>query len=550
MCHKIAIWASIARTQGPLTPASLGIKNVMLIQHHDVRRDCLIKAKWLVTIIVVTFGLAAVRSHAVSLEWSQQLGTSGDDTVHGVSADGSGNVYISGDSNGAFVSKYNDAGALQWTSRLNASFSRSVSADGLGNVYISGGTYGSLGGTNMGGVDAFIAKYNAAGELQWTKQLGTTHSDESWGVSADGLGNVYLSGRTRGNLAGPIAGEQDAFIAKYNAAGELQWTKQLGTVKSDGSFGVSADELGNVYISGDTHGSLGDSFAGVVDVFVSKYDTSGILQWSRQLGTSTEDRNTGIASDGLGNAYVTGWTMGSLGAPLSGFTDAFVSKYDSAGEHQWTKQLGTDDYDVSDGVAADKLGNVYITGWTYGSLGGPTNGGPEDAFVAKYSSEGVIQWKQQLGTGSTDEGGGVSADGLGNVYISGSTKGGLSGLNMGGFDTFVTKYVEELAMPGDFDGDNVVDGKDFLAWQRDFGSTGSGLSTDGNGNGLIDADDLAIWQAEFGKTTVIGTPSQVPEPSMIAIAVTWLAGLCRWPQLQMAWCSSQSASAFSSRNRE
>ena len=494
MCHKIAIWASIARTQGPLTPASLGIKNVMLIQHHDVRRDCLIKAKWLVTIIVVTFGLAAVRSHAVSLEWSQQLGTSGDDTVHGVSADGSGNVYISGDSNGAFVSKYNDAGALQWTSRLNASFSRSVSADGLGNVYISGGTYGSLGGTNMGGVDAFIAK--------------------------------------------------------YNAAGELQWTKQLGTVKSDGSFGVSADELGNVYISGDTHGSLGDSFAGVVDVFVSKYDTSGILQWSRQLGTSTEDRNTGIASDGLGNAYVTGWTMGSLGAPLSGFTDAFVSKYDSAGEHQWTKQLGTDDYDVSDGVAADKLGNVYITGWTYGSLGGPTNGGPEDAFVAKYSSEGVIQWKQQLGTGSTDEGGGVSADGLGNVYISGSTKGGLSGLNMGGFDTFVTKYVEELAMPGDFDGDNVVDGKDFLAWQRDFGSTGSGLSTDGNGNGLIDADDLAIWQAEFGKTTVIGTPSQVPEPSMIAIAVTWLAGLCRWPQLQMAWCSSQSASAFSSRNRE
>ena len=104
-----------------------------------------------------------------------------------------------------------------------------VSADGLGNVYISGYTYGSLGGPNAGSDDAFVSKYDAAGTLQWTRQLGTSAIDRSYGVSADGLGNVYISGYTSGSLGGPNAGGNDAFVSKYDAAGTLQWTRQLGT---------------------------------------------------------------------------------------------------------------------------------------------------------------------------------------------------------------------------------------------------------------------------------------------------------------------------------
>ena len=89
-----------------------------------------------------------------------------------------------------------------------------VSADGLGNVYISGYTGGSLGGPNAGGNDAFVSKYDAAGNFQWTRQLGTSASDLSYGVSADGLGNVYFSGYTLGSLGGPNAGGDDAFVVK------------------------------------------------------------------------------------------------------------------------------------------------------------------------------------------------------------------------------------------------------------------------------------------------------------------------------------------------
>ena len=89
-----------------------------------------------------------------------------------------------------------------------------VAADGLGNVYISGRTLGSLGGPNAGGNDAFVSKYDAAGNFQWTHQLGTSGHDFSYGVTADGLGNVYISGDTFGSLGVPSEGGNDAFVAK------------------------------------------------------------------------------------------------------------------------------------------------------------------------------------------------------------------------------------------------------------------------------------------------------------------------------------------------
>jgi len=91
-----------------------------------------------------------------------------------------------------------------------------VSADSLGNVFISGGTLGDLDGANAGSIDAFVSKYDADGNLVWTRQLGTTDSDIGYAVSADGLGNVFMSGYTRGALDGINAGGTDAFVTKIH----------------------------------------------------------------------------------------------------------------------------------------------------------------------------------------------------------------------------------------------------------------------------------------------------------------------------------------------
>jgi hypothetical protein len=206
-------------------------------------------------------------------------------------------------------------------------------------------------------------------------------------VSADGLGNVYISGRTYDTVLGPI-NDRDAFVRKYDAAGNLQWSKQLGISgesQFDESNGVSADALGNVYISGYTNGSLGGQSAGSTDAFVSKYDAAGNLHWTRQLGTATDEISNGVSADGLGNAYIAGWTAGSLGKPNAGGADAFVSKYDVAGNLLWTRQIGTFHRDENHAVSADALGNVFVSGSTVASLGG-ASAGDEDAFIARYSS--------------------------------------------------------------------------------------------------------------------------------------------------------------------
>lgn len=175
-----------------------------------------------------------------------------------------------------------------------------------------------------------MSKYDDAGSHLWTRQLGTTEFDLSIGVSADGLGNVYISGYSTGGLGGgPNAGDLDvfrAFVSKYDDAGNLLWTRPIGTTSNDFSGGVSADGLGNVYVSGESHGSMGGPNAGRNDAFVIKYDDAGSLLWARQLGTTVSDISFGVSADGLGNVFISGYTDGSLGGANAGGSDAFVAK--------------------------------------------------------------------------------------------------------------------------------------------------------------------------------------------------------------------------------
>ena len=187
-----------------------------------------------------------------------------------------------------------------------------VSADGIGSVYIAGITSGSLDGTNHGGSDTYVSKFGVTGNHIWTRQLGSAGFDACEAISTDGFGNVYVTGYTDGLLGTQAYGNNDAFLSKYSAAGVLQWTRQLGNSSYQQSYGVSADGIGNIYIAGYTEGKLGDSNFGGGDAFVSKYNSVGSWQWTKQFGTSSYDQAYGVSVDGAGNAYVSGYTEGNL----------------------------------------------------------------------------------------------------------------------------------------------------------------------------------------------------------------------------------------------
>jgi hypothetical protein len=179
-------------------------------------------------------------------------------------------------------------------------------------------------------------------------------------------------------------------------------TVQFGSSRFDGATGTAVDSLGNVYVAGNTWGTIDpahpnpDPTASTADVFIAKYDRGGVLQWVRQLGTPFNEFLTGIAVDRQDNVVVVGYTFGNLFGANNGSnnttSDFFLFKFDPAGTQILAIQDGTADIDEVWGVATDGNNDIYIAGGSRGNLLGTLNTGDFDAFVASYTASGSLRW--------------------------------------------------------------------------------------------------------------------------------------------------------------
>jgi hypothetical protein len=333
----------------------------------------------------------------------------------------------------------NPPGTLAWARQFGTSshdFANAIATDAHGNVYVIGESTGALEGANAGGTDAFIRSYDSKGTLRWTRQFGTSSDDHATGVATDAAGNVYAAGSTRGDLNGANAGNADAFIRSYDSNGAHRWTRQFGTSSTDRATGVATDAHGNVYASGYTYGALEGSNAGNNDAFIRSYDSTGILRWTRQFGTSGSDTANAVATDTNGSVYTAGYTNAALEGASAGNIDAFVRAYSSDGDLRWTRQFGSSSWDPAYGVATDSDGHVYVVGDTYGVVG-ETSAGSSDAFISSYDSDGNPRWIRQFGAGSAEFASGVAVSPTGYVYAVGKTSGALEGTSSGNDDATV-----------------------------------------------------------------------------------------------------------------
>ncbi|HUG68126.1 MAG TPA: SBBP repeat-containing protein [Pirellulaceae bacterium] len=386
-----------------------------------------------------------------SLQWASQFGTSSGDGASGVSV-WSGGVYVTGRTGGTFpgqtsqwgielfVAEFDASGDLQWASQFG-SVTTNIGITNLvvndTGMYMGGYTNGIVAPseTSAGGVDAFVFKLDHAGAVVWSEQFGTSASDQGFGVAADANG-VYLVGSTQGAFPGEtLGGYSDAFLAKLTLDGDLLSVEQFGTLVGSSEFASSVDSDGNVYMAGLTsNGAMGDN-----DAYVAKYDSAGNLLWLTQLGTDQYENLEGLALYN-GDVYVSGITEGVFPGEVSaGGSDALVVKLNSSGVVQWARQFGTASYDWANELAVDATG-IYVTGLTGGALPGQTNQGSSDAFLAKLDLNGSLQWTRQLGSSSWEYTDGVIVDATG-VYIAGDTSAALPGqVSYGGRDLFVAKY--------------------------------------------------------------------------------------------------------------
>ena len=146
-----------------------------------------------------------------------------------------------------------------------------MTVDSSNNIYVTGYTWGGLdGNTRLGAGDLFLVKYNSSGVKQWTRQLGTSAIDYGYGVTVDSSNNIYVTGDTQGGLDGNTnsGGEckgyndnkipcSDLILVKYNSSGVKQWTRQLGSFSWDSGYGVTVDSSDNIYVTGMTGGGTG-----------------------------------------------------------------------------------------------------------------------------------------------------------------------------------------------------------------------------------------------------------------------------------------------------
>ncbi|MEM6673201.1 MAG: hypothetical protein AAF726_10170 [Planctomycetota bacterium] len=391
-----------------------------------------------------------------SQEWIRQFGTSSSEGAAGAAPDGVGGVYLTGGTSGdlggpnagdsdAWIARFDDAGRQLWVRQFGTSAGDGcgfAAVDGTGGIFVGGSTSGALVGPGSGVSSAWIARYDAQGERIWARQFGSSFTSCS-GAAMDGTGGAFFGGTTYGSLAAPNAGGPDAWIARHDASGNQLWIRQFGTGGWDSCSEVISDGEGGVLACGPTRSSLFGPSAGLRDAWVARYDAAGNLLWGRQFGSNEGEECWGAASDGAGGIYVTGVTEGSLGGPNSSFDvwDVWLARYDGDGNQLWLRQFGSDDYDECHAATPDGVGGVYLAGRTPGMIAGPGQapGWPE-TWIARFDAAGAQLWIRQFGSSDLDASSAMARDDRGGVYLAGSTRGDLGGPNAGSEDAWLARF--------------------------------------------------------------------------------------------------------------
>ncbi len=454
-----------------------------------------------------------------TVSYSTLLGGSGVNAGMALAVDSTGAAYIAGftssynfptanpeqnfnsGSNDVFVAKLSPAGnALVYATYIGGSGddrAYGIAVDSTGAAYVAGSSMSAnfpvrsaLQSRLAGGRNAVVLKLNPAGNsLVFSTYLGGSGLDVANGIALDSSGNIYVAGdttstnfpATSGAFQRSNRGSQNAFVAKLNSSGSsLVYSTYVGGSLTDHAAGIAVDAAGTAFIAGSTWSTnfpvanaYQGALAGGQDAFAARIAASGAsLVFSTYLGGSggnvgQPETANGITVDSQGSAYVTGTTSSSnfpllnpYQSTLRGWSDAFISKFSSAGALVYSTYLGGDGLDTANGIAVDTSGDAYIAGYTSvmnlvaASPTASASPGAYNAFVAELNSagNGLPAFAYIVDTGS-DTASAIALDHSGNVYFAGWTLSpnfpvvsGVQSVN-GGYSAFVTKINFVAASP-------------------------------------------------------------------------------------------------------
>lgn len=350
-----------------------------------------------------------------NLIWVKATGGKYSDNPYSISLDGQGNIYTTGyfsdtvdfdpgpgvfnlpGFQNIFISKLDNAGNFVWAKDIGRFLDYVfLQADPVGTVYITGrfafthdfdpgpGTY-ELQDTSG---RVFIAKYNSNGDLVWAKNYISFYAEVK-SFYLDKSGHIYTAGWFEGRADfdpnattdyHPSNGFDDIFLTKLDTSGNKLWAKQIGGVSSDYGSSVISDSFGNVYLSAqfrdtvdmDPGPGVSKLFsAGLNDVAIIKFDSTGNFKWARRIGGTQNDVSESVAVDAAGNVFTTGTFFGTAdfnpgtgvyNLTTKGLNDLFLSKLDSAGNFISAINIGGTQANVVPYSMVIKNSDIIITG--------------------------------------------------------------------------------------------------------------------------------------------------------------------------------------------
>ena len=386
------------------------------------------------------YQISHAASGGVDTAWMRQYVSalvSSNDRASAVAVDANGNVYVTGESSHEgdieFATiKYNSQGDILWVARYEGG-ATALAVDGGGNVYVTGVSYRS----GRGGDYATI-KYNANGDSLWVRRYNGpgNSSDEPSSLAIDASGNVYVVGWSYSSGT-----DVDYATIKYNSNGDSLWVRRYNGPGSgsDEPSSLAIDASGNVYVTGWSYGSGTDG-----DYATIKYNSNGDSLWVRRYNGpgNSYDGPSSLAIDVSGNVYVTGRSIG-----LGTSQDYATIKYNSNGDTLWVRRYNgpVNNHDCAISLAVDAIGNAYVTGWS------DSSGKGYDYATIKYNTNGDILWERRYnGAGNGDDVPSfLAVDASGNVYVTGWSYGSGKGYdyatikyNVNGDTLWIRRYTE------------------------------------------------------------------------------------------------------------
>jgi hypothetical protein len=341
------------------------------------------------------------------------------------------------------------------------------STTSLNNIATSGAYQDTI--LNSSYDDIYIVKFDSTGNRIWGTYFGGENMDFSPSMAIDLGNNLFITGVTesQSNIATIGAYQEygtacsstgwDAFIEKFNSNGFRIWGTYFGGEGDEFWNSIAVDEIGGVYICGNTDsdscistpGAQYETYGGGVrDAYLAKFDTSGTRLWATYYGGNNTDEANCVTTDNLGNVYIAGMTLSPDRIAAGGFqninggcNDAFLAKFNSNGVRLWGTYYGSGSAEFGMGVAAYRSDCVYLAGYTSSSTGIATvgahqesnAGGPYDGFLVKFSSNGSRIWGTYFGGEKEDNIYKVATNSAGDVIVAGRS---FSTTNISSLDSY------------------------------------------------------------------------------------------------------------------